>query len=610
MRSLAYLLMPILLLPCFQVAWSLPDLYVESTTVWPDPAAVDQEVSLTATIRNLGPDPAGAFTGQFSINGEAYGSLVQFDQGLAAGASTTGQRIWVPAAPGSYAIGFSVDPSDAVTEANESASSNHRNITMAVALLLPDLVITSVELAPDYPEPGEDVRIRVVVRNQGNATMRGSFWVEFLVDGLPQGGVPLEVYGTLDAGEEVELVTEWVPAAAGVYSVSFVADNLDYVRETDETNNQLGLTVEVLEPGRQEIAVNPAELDFGVQCVDYPRRINVTRIWNAGTSLLSIESISLASGGGGTFSIVWIGPDAPPLTLPPGESCRVLVGFDDVLADVDRYTDSLRIVSDDPDNPIVEVGLIGETTTHSGATTLESVEPGGNSTGEFYFAFYVDGNVTDCSSPYAFNIDYWRVNVSEDYPTILLEARVEDTSCYAQMVLEIRSVSSPERLHVYEVIVAPQRSSNATIESCWENGTPRQEFTLGEDLYVTGKGYAPTSRYAIHLVDDVKFWLDNMPIPDGLQATSLVTSDAEGIIPPTIIRTGLETAGRYDVVLDVNGNGYYDEGIDALDDGDGGSTGGFTISEEPSLLVAMMVCLAVLLLPSSIFLSPIRGFKV
>jgi len=55
------------------------------------------------------------------------------------------------------------------------------------------------------------------------------------------------------------------------------------------------------------------------------------------------------------------------------------------------------------------------------------------------------------------------------------------------------------------------------------------------------------------------------------------------------------TTGKYDIVIDVNRNGHYDEGIDALDDHDIEVTAGFFIPEFPSFLILLLFLMTTLL---------------
>ena len=81
----------------------------------------------------------------------------------------------------------------------------------------------------------------------------------------------------------------------------------------------------------------------------------------------------------------------------------------------------------------------------------------------------------------------------------------------------------------------------------------------------------------------------------GLQGTTAqIKSNPEGVIPPTLLWDNPQTHGEYDIVLDIQGDGLYDGGIDPLDNSRRGSTGGFAIHELGifiPLLLASFVCI-------------------
>jgi len=114
----------------------------------------------------------------------------------------------------------------------------------------------------------------------------------------------------------------------------------------------------------------------------------------------------------------------------------------------------------------------------------------------------------------------------------------------------------------------------ATIASCDAFGKPEDLFSLNETMYVMGSGYAGSAFgisglriYNVHVVKDVFLWKDKMPIPKRIPGTvQRIFPDSSGKISPTPVWTAPLTAGPYDIIVDVNGNGLYDAGIDALDD--------------------------------------------
>jgi len=114
------------------------------------------------------------------------------------------------------------------------------------------------------------------------------------------------------------------------------------------------------------------------------------------------------------------------------------------------------------------------------------------------------------------------------------------------------------------------------VESCDGSGATKNEFNLGDDVYVVGSGYASSLSYVLKIVSDVD-WSDGMKIPSYIVKTT-VSSDSSGNIAPTLVWNGA-TPGKYDIIVDVNGNDEYDPGIDALDDFDVDTAGFFVIPE-------------------------------
>jgi len=91
--------------------------------------------------------------------------------------------------------------------------------------------------------------------------------------------------------------------------------------------------------------------------------------------------------------------------------------------------------------------------------------------------------------------------------------------------------------------------------------------------------------------------LASYDIPDrvpGTVDTVCAYVDLAGDFPPTLV-WDCAVPGKYDIVLDVNGNGIYDEGVDALDDMDVNSAGFFVVPEYPlGTILGVAMCFAAL----------------
>jgi len=162
------------------------------------------------------------------------------------------------------------------------------------------------------------------------------------------------------------------------------------------------------------------------------------------------------------------------------------------------------------------------------------------------------------------------------------------------------SVNLPQ---AYINVNAPAPTQAPTIETCNIGGGLVDVFFPSDPIYVKGSGYTP-GKHDLWVVPDID-WDDPAPIkiPARIPNTATeVIADSAGIVnayenlawdtPPT------HSVGSFDIVVDVNKNGYYDKDIDALDDMDityAGTNGFFVIPELPiGTLMGLASCLAAL----------------
>ena len=111
---------------------------------------------------------------------------------------------------------------------------------------------------------------------------------------------------------------------------------------------------------------------------------------NDGTSDLSVTATQLSGANPGEFSITGGGS----FTLGAGASHDIFVGF--TPSTVGAKSASLQIASDDPDEPVVSVGLSGSGSDTPLEVTLEEIQSGGSSSASVSTAFSltaVSGNV-------------------------------------------------------------------------------------------------------------------------------------------------------------------------------------------------------------------------
>lgn len=129
------------------------------------------------------------------------------------------------------------------------------------------------------------------------------------------------------------------------------------------------------------------------------------------------------------------------------------------------------------------------------------------------------------------------------------------------------------------------------VESSDSSGEKKDTFKEYHEVHAYGSGYAPEETYDLYIVKD-RTWTNNMPIPPYMVKTT-VSADADGDISPdpTLIWPSA-VQGKYDIIVDVDENGMYDECIDALDDMDVNDAG----FEVPALTTIGLIALIGLLL--------------
>ena len=137
------------------------------------------------------------------------------------------------------------------------------------------------------------------------------------------------------------------------------------------------------------------------------------------------------------------------------------------------------------------------------------------------------------------------------------------------------------------------------IQSCDEYGSAKNVFNLSEKVYAHGDMFPILRTYDLYVVNNVT-WTNGMTIPARVSgtATSISSSDM-GDIPITVVWSNPMAIGSYDIVVDVNGNGKYDQGIDVMGENDVVKAD-FVIIPELSSFVIMLLFMIVSALSATI----------
>ncbi|MFI6582429.1 discoidin domain-containing protein [Embleya sp. NPDC050493] len=203
-----------------------PDLTVTALTASPAAPAESDPITLSATVRNIGPVAAGATTVDLYLDGTLAGTARV--GALAAGDRTTVSATIGTRPAGSYTPSARIDQANTVIEQNEA---NNAYTAPGPVLVTPvpssDLVASAVEWTPDSPAAGNPVAFTVTLRNQGTvATAPGAHPVTLTVTDAAGASVRTltgTYTGVLAPGTSTPRIPlgSW-PAADGTYTVTTV----------------------------------------------------------------------------------------------------------------------------------------------------------------------------------------------------------------------------------------------------------------------------------------------------------------------------------------------------------------------------------------------------
>ena len=215
---------------------SLPDLIIEDIVLSPEYPSIGETVTFTVTIKNQGSGKSDYSQVTYYID-DTYLAL-DYVSPIDPGDSATETFTWTAQA-GSHAIKAVADSNNEITESNET-----NNIkTYSLSTLAPDLIIESIIWSPESPSEGDTVTFSVTIKNQGNGRASPSR-VDFYIDGSSRGSQEVP---EINAGATATKTFTWV-AQAGPHAIKTVADGINYITESDETNNEKTITFSPVPP--------------------------------------------------------------------------------------------------------------------------------------------------------------------------------------------------------------------------------------------------------------------------------------------------------------------------------------------------------------------------
>ena len=219
-----------------------PDLIAQSPTFIPAAPAEGNNMTFWATVKNQGNGPAASSLSYVSIDGQKF---TEFSTaGLTSNESVvvTGIAVW-QAIVGEHELKVCADGANALTESNEI--NNCVTTTLSVTGTIPDLVVESVDIAPDPLKANQPLSFAATVRNRGGAPAKPSIATLRLDMGnngdwdINAGAVPISALAI--NGAETALWREVVVGTAGTHKFEVCADAVSEpelrITESIETNN-------------------------------------------------------------------------------------------------------------------------------------------------------------------------------------------------------------------------------------------------------------------------------------------------------------------------------------------------------------------------------------
>ena len=237
------------------------DLVIQQEQLYPPTTVAGNSVQLSCTVLNQGNTMAPSSTVGFYLSTnavfDASDVLLITSTGYTlpayqASARYTNPMIPTGTAPGSYYVLFVADPADAVAEVNET--NNVRSLPLTIMAPTIDLANNSVYLSPATVGAGGSTQASSYLYNLGNAPASPATLGYYLSVNqvLDASDVLLgSNTGTVNGGSSVSRNAALpIPAgtALGNYYILFVADYLNQVAETNETNNVSSYPLQIVAP--------------------------------------------------------------------------------------------------------------------------------------------------------------------------------------------------------------------------------------------------------------------------------------------------------------------------------------------------------------------------
>lgn len=238
------------------------DLVIDTITFVPSQPVSGEAVTARIVVKNEGNATAAASVTSTRVDGSVQCGNIATGT-IAAGGSVTVECALGPKTTGTYSIQACADAGSTIAESNEDNNCQTVSLTVSEPPAEADLVIDEISFTPSAPINGQAVTAHIVVKNRGGADAAATGTLTKL------NGTNICDLATiaLAAGASTTVDCALGNLSTGAYTVRACADNGSGVTESDETNNCLEQSLDVLPTQAdlivEEISFTPASPQDG-----------------------------------------------------------------------------------------------------------------------------------------------------------------------------------------------------------------------------------------------------------------------------------------------------------------------------------------------------------
>jgi hypothetical protein len=229
-----------------EVAPSGVDLDLATTDIWIDNKTpnVGEVICGGFVVHNYSPVALKNVEWKVFSNADevAAGTIIE----IGAGASYTVNAAAQADQEGTFTIKAVVDPNNRIPETNENNNTITKQLTITstsqpISLPKVDVAVVSVSLSESHIKVGEDTKVKAIVKNLGSDVVN-TIPVAFLVGDL---NFSVQVIDSLAPGESKAVTAPLIGLMGGTYTITVIADRRQFIKETNEGNNQRDTTLVV-----------------------------------------------------------------------------------------------------------------------------------------------------------------------------------------------------------------------------------------------------------------------------------------------------------------------------------------------------------------------------